>query len=164
VSYTDATQHTVTQNIALDVTNATLQTIIVTPSQASIPVGIQEFFDATGAFSDGTTQDIGTNVTWSSSSPSVVSVNSSGVAMSLTEGTTNITAVFEGVTGSTQVTVNSAELLGIAIGPAQTVLPVGRTINYQAVGNFSDGSSYFITKLANWSSSDPTLLQFTAPG
>jgi len=99
VSYTDATQHTVTQNIALDVTNATVQTITVTPSQASIPVGIQKSFDATGAFSDGTTQDIATNVTWSSSLGSVASITASGVAMSLSEGTTNIAAVFEGVTG-----------------------------------------------------------------
>jgi hypothetical protein len=168
VSYTDATQHTVTQSIALDVTDATVQTITVTPSQASIPVGIEESFDATGTFSDGTTQDIAANVTWSSSFPDKVSINSSGVAMSLSEGIvvapTNITAVFEGVMGWTQVTVNGAKLLGVAIGPTQTVLPVGKTINYQAVGNFNDGSSYFITTLATWSSSDPTLVQFTAPG
>src|SRR5215472_7637705 len=104
------------------------------------------------------------SVTWSSSSPSVASINSSGVVLSLSKGTTNITAVFEGVTGSAQVTVNSAILQSIAISPTQTVLPPGKTINYSAIGTFSNGSTYGITGKATWSSSDPTLVQFLSPG
>ena len=84
-------------------------------------------------------------MTWSSSSPSVASINSSGVLLSLSKGTTNITAVFEGVTGSAQVTVNSAILQCIAISPTQTVLPPGKAINYLARGTVSDQPAYSIT-------------------
>jgi hypothetical protein len=76
--------------------------------------------------------------------------------------------MFEGKTSNTvQVSVNAAILSSIAIAPTQTVLPVGKTINYQAVGTFTENSTnsnYFITTLATWTSSDPTLVQFPSRG
>ncbi len=47
----------------------TLQTIEVLPANASIPKGLTRAFRATGHYSDGSTRDLTTAVTWSSSAP-----------------------------------------------------------------------------------------------
>ena len=90
----------------LTVTNATLQSITVTPDNPTIALGASQQFAASGSFSDGSTQDITSVVTWTSSTPTVAVMNQSGVASSASHGTTNINATLAGVTGSTMLTVN----------------------------------------------------------
>jgi trimeric autotransporter adhesin len=90
----------------LTVSNATIQSIIVTPANPTIALGSSQQFAASGSFSDGSTQDITSVVTWTSSTPTVAVVNQKGVAASASHGTTNINATLTGITGSTQLTVN----------------------------------------------------------
>ena len=90
----------------LTVTNATVQSITVTPANPTIALGSSQQFAASGSFSDGSTQDISNVVTWTSSTPTVAVVNQGGVAASASHGTTNINATLTGITGSTQLTVN----------------------------------------------------------
>jgi uncharacterized protein YjdB len=90
----------------LTVTNATVQSITVTPANPTIALGSSQQFAASGTFSDGSTQDITNVVTWTSSTPTVAVVNQSGAAASASHGTTNINATLTGITGSTQLTVN----------------------------------------------------------
>ena len=90
----------------LTVSNATIQSISVTPANPTIGLGSMEQFAASGSFSDGSTQDISTIVQWTSSTPTVAVVNSTGLASSATHGQTNINATLQSVTGSTQLTVN----------------------------------------------------------
>ena len=63
---------------------------------------------ATGTFSDNSTQDITTSVTWSSATTSVATISSRGLATALTTGTTTIRASESAanVSGSTVLTVN----------------------------------------------------------
>lgn len=90
----------------LNVTNATIQSINLAPVTPTIGLGSQQQFTATGTFSDGSTQDITSVSTWTSSTPTVAVVNLSGLASSASHGQTNITATFNGVPGSTLLTVN----------------------------------------------------------
>ena len=90
----------------LTVTNATVQSITVTPANPTIALGSSQQFAASGSFSDGSTQDVSNVVTWTSSTPTVAVVNLSGVAASASHGTTNVNATLTGITGSTQLTVN----------------------------------------------------------
>src|SRR6266851_9739947 len=62
-----ATLGLVSGNTTLTVTNATLSTIDVTPTDPSIANGTTQQFTATGTYSDFTTQDLTTQVAWSSS-------------------------------------------------------------------------------------------------
>jgi hypothetical protein len=91
---------------SLTISNATIQSITVTPDTPTIALGGLQQFAASGLFSDGATQDITSAVTWSSSTPTVAVVNQKGVASSATHGQTNINATFKGVTGSTLLSVN----------------------------------------------------------
>ena len=84
---------------------AVLQNITVTPATPSIVNGNTQQFTATGIFSDGTMQDITTNVTWASTTPTVATINpSTGLAASTGTGTTQITAT-QGSIASSPITL-----------------------------------------------------------
>lgn len=62
-------------------------------------------FKATGTYSDGSTKDITTLVTWSSSRSNIADITSAGLATGIAADTTLITASMPGIT-SKPVTVN----------------------------------------------------------
>jgi hypothetical protein len=85
--------------------SATLTSIAVTPVNSTIQVGSIRQFTATGTYSDGTTQDISTQVNWLSSNTNVVTINSSGVVSSISAGTSTISAGIGSLSNSTNVNV-----------------------------------------------------------
>lgn len=91
---------------ALTVSNATVQTITVTPPSPTIGLGSMQQFAASALFSDGSTQDISSLVTWTSSTPTVAVINANGLASSAGHGQSQINATFQGVLGSTTLNVN----------------------------------------------------------
>lgn len=100
----------VTSNSAiLTVTAPVLVAITVTPSNPTIIIGMTEQFVATGILSDGTTQNLTSTVTWSSSNGSVAfisnAIGSQGLATSLGAGSTTITATSGSISGNTVLTV-----------------------------------------------------------
>jgi hypothetical protein len=89
----------------LMVSNATLNSITVSPSSASIPLGNSQQFTATGNYTDGP-HDVTNQATWTSSNVSTAVVNSAGLAISAASGTTTIKAAMGSVTpGSAVLTV-----------------------------------------------------------
>jgi uncharacterized protein YjdB len=90
----------------LIVSNATVQSIALTPSAATIALGTTQAFDAVGTFSDGSSHDITSVVQWTSSAPGVAIVNQSGVATSAGQGQTNVTVAFRGVSNTAVLTVH----------------------------------------------------------
>lgn len=89
----------------LTVTSATLDSITITPANPSIPLGTSQRFTATGNFSDGSTQNLTAEVSWTSSNVNVATIGSSGLASSVAPGTTTIMASWNGVNGTTTLTV-----------------------------------------------------------
>ncbi|HEY4000897.1 MAG TPA: beta-propeller fold lactonase family protein, partial [Candidatus Xenobia bacterium] len=89
----------------LNVTTGVLQTITITPSDAVILTGTTQQLTATGHFSDGSSQDLTSLVTWSSDTPSVALISSSGLATAGVPGTANVSAGFGLVTGTTSLQV-----------------------------------------------------------
>ena len=141
----------------LTVTAAILESISVTPATPSRPVGITLPFTATGIFTDGTTQDLTTQVTWSSSSTGMATISNTagsiGVATPVAPGNTTIGATRGALSGSTVLTVTTAMLTSIAVTPADPSIAKGTTQQFTATGNYSDGSSFDLTQTATWGSS-----------
>jgi hypothetical protein len=133
---------------------ATLISIAVTPTNPSIPVGVTKQFTATGTYSDGTIHDISTQVTWNSPSPSVATVNSSGLATALATGTATITATSGTISGSTTLTVTAAMLSSISLAPVNPRLFMGNSLQLTAFGTYSDGTSHDVSTQVTWSSSN----------
>jgi hypothetical protein len=94
-----------TANLTVQATS--LVTIVVTPNRASIPVGNNQQFIATGNYSDGSTQDITSGVTWTSSNGAGASVNSTGLATANGQGSSTLSASSGGITGSAIMSVTA---------------------------------------------------------
>ena len=76
------------------VTNATLQTLAITPTgNVHIALGFFQQYQATGTFSDSTTQNLTNQVSWMTQLPTVAVMNLTGLATSTGTGTTNVVAV-----------------------------------------------------------------------
>jgi len=93
---------------------ASLVSIAVTPTSPSITIGTPQQFTAMGTFSDNTTQDLTTSVTWNSSNTGVATISNgagnNGKATSLAAGSSTITALSGSVSGSATLTVTGSSV------------------------------------------------------
>ncbi len=89
----------------------TLQAIQVNPAQAALTLGSNQAFTATGTYSDGTSKDLTTSVSWSSGDNSIAFLNNSprriGVANCRGVGNTKVTATLNSVNGFANLTVTA---------------------------------------------------------
>ena len=95
----------------------TLTSIAVTPANPTLMSGASQQFTATGTYSDGSTQNLSSQVTWTSSSPTVANVSAAGLATALTVGSTTVSATLAGKTGYTLLTVQSAPVIVTLTSP-----------------------------------------------
>lgn len=104
----------VSGNTTLTVSAATLTSITVTPANASMPIGTDQPFTATGNYSDATTKNITREVTWISSKNSKATISNAtvtkGLATGVDSGSTTISAIKNGISGSTALTVFQANI------------------------------------------------------
>jgi hypothetical protein len=143
-----------------------LSAISVAPSSpANMGVGSTQHFTATGSYSDGSTADFTSQVVWSSSNSTVVTIASGGIATAVGGGTTNIIATFGGLT-SQPVAMMVKVLSAIMIEPATSPrnLNVGASLPFVAVGIFSDGSMSDITSQVTWICSNTNIATILANG
>jgi len=140
----------------LTVTSATLISMAVTPAVASMPIGSIQPLISTATYSDGSSRDVTAYSNWTSGTPSVATVlQTTGVVTGVASGTSVVTANFLGKTNSTNLTVTAATLASIAVTPALATVPVGLTQPFVAMGTYSDGSIFDISKTVAWASASP---------
>ena len=90
-------------------TAPTLTSIAATPANPTIQTSATQQFTATGTYSNNSTQDITSQVTWASSNTAVATINTVGLATAGTgAGTTTISATSGTVSGNTTLTVQTA--------------------------------------------------------
>ena len=97
-------------------------------------------------------------VIWSSSDPSVVTVDEKGIASGVKEGTASVTAAVDGKEARCDITVVS-EVTSFSIDPAQADMVVGDILQLKAV-TVPDG----IDGEVLWSSSDESVAAVSAAG
>jgi Flp pilus assembly secretin CpaC len=148
----------ISQPAALTVTPASLQSIAIAPAAVSIAIGNRTQFTAIGTFSDTTTQDLTSQVTWASATQAVGIISSGGSATGLSAGATQISASLNGISSpSSTLAVTTAKLQSIAIAPPSASITAGETQQWTATGTFSDGTIQDVTTSVRWSSSSTTV-------
>ena len=80
---------------------ASLTSIAVTPLSATVLVPHTLQFTAVGYYSDGTSHDLTTTVSWASSNPSAATINASGTVTAVAVGNTGITATLNSIVSNT---------------------------------------------------------------
>ena len=159
-----ATSGSVTGTAALTVTGASVTAITVTPANSNMPVGTTKQFTATASFSDGSSQDVTASALWGSSNPAAAAINNQGLVSSVAAGSTTINAVLDSVTGSTNLTVTTVKLVGIAILPSNPRIEARTFVKFTAVGTFSDGSTGGNLAGVSWKSSTPKVASMRGSG
>jgi YVTN family beta-propeller protein len=163
---TAAMGHVTSAPISLTVSPATLVSIAVTPPSPSIALGTTQPFTATGTYSDNSTQNLSTQVTWASATGSVATISnaigSNGLASSVATGTSGITATLGGI-GSAPVTltISPATLVSIAVSSLRPKIALGITRPLTATGTYTDDSTQDLTSTATWLSSAPSNLSIS---
>lgn len=92
----------------------TVDAILVSPILASVYVGGTQQFAASAIWSDGNITDVSGDATWSSSDPSVATIDGSGIATGAAVGMAGIVANLAdlGLSGSTLLSVTEAPAAG----------------------------------------------------
>jgi phospholipase C len=89
---------------------ATLNSIVVTPANSTVPQGMTQQFRATGTYSDNSTRDLTSTAQWSSSVTNVATISATGLAEGVGIGTTTITASSGLISGSANFAVGVFKL------------------------------------------------------
>jgi hypothetical protein len=142
----------------------TLKSIAVTPANPSLPKGETQQFTAIGTYSDNTTQNLTSQVTWASATHSAATISATGLATAVATGTSRISATLGSITGSTALTVIAAVLKSIAITPANPNLPKGETQQFVATGTYSDKTTQNLTSKVTWASATHSVATISATG
>jgi hypothetical protein len=134
---------------ALTVTAPVLASITVAPASIVVPKGLTQNYTATGVYSDGTTQNLTSTVSWTSTSGA--SINSAGLATANVLGQNTITATSGSINGTADMTVAAGALMSLAVSPSSVTIPKGTTQAFTVIGTFSDATTQDMTTAVAWS-------------
>jgi hypothetical protein len=148
---------------ALTVTNATLETIEVSPLSTSVAVSASVQFTATGVYSDGTKQDLTSQVNWTSGNVIVATVSNVLATKGLATGVLAVpNSIFitamdpgSGLSGAGSLQVTPVQTItAITLSPAVASVPVTLTRAFTATATFADLSTGDVTNAVVWDSSN----------
>jgi uncharacterized protein YjdB len=157
------TSGAISATAAVTVDSATLVSLAIAPSNSFMPAGAVKQFTATGTFSDNSTQDVTQSVVWSSSSPTVASINDLGAVTSIVTGSTTIAATWGAISQSTTLTVSNVKLVSITISPANPRVEAHTSLKFTATGVYSDGSTSTLASVS-WHSSKAQFANIRSTG
>ncbi|HEV8490670.1 MAG TPA: Ig-like domain-containing protein, partial [Candidatus Angelobacter sp.] len=158
-----ATLGSVSGSTSLTIAAPTISFLTVSPDGLTLGMGIKQQYTATAVYSDGSSQDLSTGVTWSSSDTTVTTIDGNGLATTVGAGTATITAAVGAVSDTASLTVVAAHLLSISITPANSSIALGTTQQLTATGLFDDGSTQQLPSVV-WSSSNINVASINASG
>jgi hypothetical protein len=143
----------------------------IRPSDQLVGVNTQVPYAAALAFSRGSGQAGGerlvtTDVSWSSSNPSLVAIDPhTGMASSGgSSGTVTITAARGPLKVSARLTVSSATLNAITVTPNNPSVVQGSSLQFSAIATYSDNSQHDLTDSVTWSSGTPAVAAISSLG
>ncbi|WP_429164374.1 beta strand repeat-containing protein [Aeromonas rivipollensis] len=144
----------VTASTSIQVNNTSVSALQVIPAVTTIALGTKSQLQAIATFADGSTQDVSSQVQWSSHDPFIAGVDSLGLVTGSGIGQATVTATLGAISRSATLTVTNAIATALQVIPPTASLPKGTKLQFQAIATFSDNSSQDVTNQVNWNSSD----------
>jgi hypothetical protein len=124
--------------LVLSGTVPNLTGVNVTPQAQTIQTGQTLQFTATAVYSNGNTVDVTSDAAWNSSNPAVGTISTTGLFTAISAGVANITATYQGYTGTATVAV------------ATQVVPKIRINNASAPVNGTNTTQITLTNMSNF--------------
>ena len=154
----------ITGSMNLSVSAAALVSLQVSSMSVAVPVGDTLQLGAMGTFTDGSLQDLTASVKWTSSSPEVATVQSSGLVTGLATGSATVTASSGTVRAVETLTISAPVLSSLALSPAGPTVPLGGSLQLTVVGTYSDGSTQDVTQQISWNLDNAAIASITPGG
>ncbi|MCF7497070.1 Ig-like domain-containing protein [Vibrio sp. L5-1] len=142
------------------ISEAYLTSVTLTPTRQTLPKGTEVDLTATGTYSDGSSQAINGQCTWTSSNTNRATVDNYGKVTTNSSsqlGDVTIMAVCPArygtgsVSSSAIISVTGASLVSINASPGSWRMSRLETKALTAVGTYSDGSTADISNTVSWS-------------
>ncbi|MPZ52970.1 MAG: PKD domain-containing protein [Acidimicrobiia bacterium] len=122
LTVTDSEGATDTDTIELDVIEVVIESLAISPAEASLVPGATQQLIATATFTDDTTADVTGDANWSTADMGVATVDANGLVTAQSEGTAEITAQYGPETATAVITV-SEDAEPPTTEPPPTTLP-----------------------------------------
>ncbi|MEH0689922.1 Ig-like domain-containing protein [Vibrio cholerae] len=140
-------------DINVNIVNATLESISISPDRSEGPQGIEQAYTALGQYSDQSIYNVTNSVNWNTNDAAIASITSYGVLSAKSKGVAYITASYNSsgtLIESNQVEfiVTDAEIVSLSITPTSATLPLGDSFNitYTAIAELSDGRTIDVSE------------------
>ena len=164
----DATDYRkASMDMTINVLEAQLISITVTPASPTLPLGSKQQLTATGTFTDGRTRDLTASVTWTSANRLAATMSAGGLATGQAAGvgqSVTISATLGSISGSTTLSVTPPMVLSITVEPNTAIVAVGSNAQFTATGTFTDSSTQNLTNSVAWSSSNNSIATINSSG
>lgn len=151
---------TASGSISITISEAVLVEVEIIPSNKSVPLGLHMKYQAIGTYSDNTEHilDNNSDISWSSSSPTVATIDSvTAIADTLIVGETIISVEFQTLVSTSVLSVMNESLVRLVISPeneGETSVPDGYKIKFTAEATYTDDSKVIVTDDVIWDSTD----------
>lgn len=140
-----------------------INTVTISPRVSNLRLGIPRAFGAILLDSASTQIPPGRIVTWSTNTPTIISVNQTGIVTPIALGTARLIATSEGVADTLTFTVTRVPVQSVTLSPLQTTIVEGQTAQFQARVTDSTGTEV-TDRTIEWLVSDPTRASITQTG
>ncbi|MGB0895458.1 MAG: beta strand repeat-containing protein [Parashewanella sp.] len=149
----------------LTVTPEVLTAIQITPASSNVIEGLTQQFTAMGTYSDSSTRNLTSAVSWNSSDTKLATITSTGLASGISDGQVTVTARVGDITSNTAtLNIVVAQLTSIQVTPATVSVAKGVTQQYQAMGRYDNNTTVDLTSRVNWHSSNTSNATITSAG
>ena len=137
--------------------------VVIQQRTGSLRLGIPRGFSA--ALLDSTNSQVpaGRITTWSTNTPTVISITSAGIVTGLSLGTARVIAASEGVADTVQLSVTNVPVDKVTVSPVQISVQEGSTTQLRAVVTDSTGREVS-DRPVEWLTSDPTKATVSSTG
>ncbi|NOX75634.1 MAG: hypothetical protein GXP17_03255 [Gammaproteobacteria bacterium] len=145
------------------VTHATLASLVITPITPTLAAGTKAQLHAMATYSDGSQQNVTSEVVWLSSDENLLRAENSdshqGRIHAVAIGSVVISASLGDVQNSVTAIISAAQLTELRIIATNTDLDSAEQQQLIAMGNFSDTTRQDLTTEVVWASDAPSLVQ-----
>lgn len=142
----------------------TVTSLSVSTMSGTLNVGATVQLSATAGYSDGSSQDVTSQATWTASNANATVA--SGLVKGVAAGSVTITASFSGQSGTATVTIgtSSGTVTGLTVTAPFTSFGAGTFLPLNAIATYSDNSTQNVTTQVAWTSSDNTIATVSTIG
>ena len=146
----------------INVSPKPVSSVIISPGQASVTVG--QTLQLTGQVTDAQGNVLsGRPINYTSGTPAVATVSSSGLVTAVAPGATTITATSEGKSGTATITVTPIPVASVAVSPNAPNVTVGQTVQLSVTIQGANNQP-LTGRAVTWSSGAPSVASVSQAG